>query len=149
MGGRLSDGLGPRKLIVSGWVYYALIYAAFALIRTPSLLVVSFLLYGIYFGLCEPSEKSFVADAVPLSLRGTAFGYYHFVSGLGALPASLLFGFLWHAFSAEAAFLTGSALAMIAAVLIHISTTSSPGSKRVPDAEMELMGRNEAGMGRI
>ncbi len=67
-----------------------MIYAAFAFAKTPNLLIPVFLLYGIYFGLSEPSEKSLVADVVPTDLRGTAFGYYHFVTGLGALPASLL-----------------------------------------------------------
>lgn len=119
-GGRLSDRFGSLKLISSGWIYYALIYSAFAFAKTPNLLIPIFLLYGIYFGLSEPSEKCLVADMVPIDLRGTAFGYYHFVSGLGALPASLLFGFLWHTFSAEAAFLTGSALAILAAILLHI-----------------------------
>jgi MFS family permease len=120
-GGRLSDAFGSLKLITWGWIFYALVYAAFAYAGTPNLLIATFLLYGIYFGLSEPSEKSLVADTVPFHLRGTAFGYYHFVSGLGALPASLLFGFLWHAFSAETAFFTGAALAMLAAVLLQMS----------------------------
>jgi MFS family permease len=120
-GGRLADGFGPRNLIISGWIFYALIYAAFAFIGTPNLLIIVFLLYGIYFGLSEPAEKSLVADMVAPNLRGTAFGYYHFVAGLGALPASLLFGFLWHALSAEAAFLTGAALAAAAGTLLFLS----------------------------
>ena len=37
-GGRLADGFGSRKLIISGWIFYALIYAAFAFIRTPNVL---------------------------------------------------------------------------------------------------------------
>jgi MFS family permease len=144
-GGRLADGFGSRKLIISGWVFYALVYAAFAVSRTPTLLIPTFLLYGIYFGLSEPSEKSLVADIVPLNLRGSAFGYYHFVSGLGALPASLLFGFLWHVFSAQAAFFAGAALAMLAAVLLQISG-SRPALKRLPDTEMELVGRKRTGL---
>ncbi len=139
-GGRLSDLFGSPKLITSGWTFYALVYAAFACVETPNLLVATFLLYGIYFGLCEPSEKSLVADIVPLNRRGTAFGYYHFVSGIGALPASLLFGFLWHTFSAQAAFLTGAALAMLAAVVLQMSRPR-PESKRLPDTKMELIGR--------
>ncbi len=143
-GGRLADVFGSKKLIVSSWGFYALVYAAFAFSKAPNLLIATFLLYGIYFGLSEPSEKSLVADIVPLNLRGSAFGYYHFVSGLGALPASLLFGFLWHAFSAEAAFLTGAALATLAAVLLQISG-SRPDLKRLPDTEMELVGRKGPG----
>lgn len=147
-GGRLADSLGSRKLIISGWIFYALIYAAFAFSEAPDILIATFLLYGIYFGLCEPSEKSLVADMVPLNLRGTAFGYYHFVSGLGALPASILFGFLWHSFSARTAFLTGAALAMLAAVLLQISSVRRA-SKRLPDTEMELIRRKTTGLRRV
>lgn len=120
-GGHLSDRFGPRRLIVAGWIVYALIYAAFSIANTPIALIVIFLLYGIYFGLTEPSEKSLVVSLVPVNLRGTAFGYYHFIVGLGALPASLLFGLLWHTFSAEVAFLTGAGLALLAALLLIVS----------------------------
>jgi len=72
----------------------ALGFAAFTFVNAQGLLITTFLVCGIYFGLCEPSEKSLVSDIAPLNLRGTAFGYYHFITGLGALPASLLFGFL-------------------------------------------------------
>ncbi|MGA2224957.1 MAG: MFS transporter [Syntrophobacteraceae bacterium] len=120
-GGRLADGFGSRKLIISGWIFYALIYAAFAFIRTPNALVAIFLLYGVYVGLSEPAEKSLVADMVAPNLRGTAFGCYHFIVGIGALPASIVFGFLWQTLSAEAAFLTGAALAVAASTLLFLS----------------------------
>lgn len=120
-GGRLSDTLGSRRLIISGWIFYALIYAAFSYVDSPDLLIAVFLLYGIYFGLTEPSEKAYVAAAVPVNLRGTAFGYYHFIVGLGALPASLVFGLLWHAFGVKAAFLTGAGLAIAAAILLSVT----------------------------
>ncbi len=137
-GGQLSDNFGSRKLIIAGWVFYAFTYAAFAFVNTPNLLTAIFLLYGIYFGLSEPSEKSLVADIVPLNFRGTAFGYYHFTLGLGALPASLLFGLLWHAFSAEAAFLTGAALAIFATILILRSPIGYRGAEN--ENEIEKIG---------
>ncbi len=117
-GGRLCDNLGSRKLIICGWIVYASIYAAFSIVNTPHSLAAVFLLYGIYFGMTEPSEKSLVVELVPAHLRGSAFGYYHFIVGLGALPASLLFGFIWHVAGATAAFLTGAALALLGAVLL-------------------------------
>ena len=120
-GGRLADGFGSRKLIISGWIFYALIYAAFAFTRAPNALIAIFLLYGVYFGLSEPAEKSLVADTVAPNLRGTAFGCYHFIVGLGALPASIVFGLLWQTVSAEAAFITGAALALLASTLLFLS----------------------------
>jgi MFS family permease len=91
-GGSLSDRLGRKPVIVSGWLYYALIYLGFGLVNQKGMAIFLFLAYGLYYGMCEPSEKAFIGDLAPKALRGTAFGYYYLVTGLGALPASLLFG---------------------------------------------------------
>ncbi|MDD5306806.1 MAG: MFS transporter [Deltaproteobacteria bacterium] len=117
-GGRLSDRLGRRPMIACGWIVYAAVYLAFALVGSRAGLVAVFLSYGLYFGLTEPAEKAWVADLVPERLRGTAFGLYHGAIGLAALPASLLFGLLWHAFGSPVAFVAGAGLAAIAAVLL-------------------------------
>ena len=117
---KLADLRGRRSIIASGWLYYAAIYGAFAYVESQAAVIATFLLYGIYFGMVEPSEKAMVADLVPRRLRGTAFGYYHFTIGLGALPASLIFGMVWQTFGASAAFLMGAALAGAAAGLLFL-----------------------------
>ena len=48
-----------------------------------------------YFGLTEGAEKAWVADLAPADSRGNAFGIYNAMIGIGALIASLLFGFIW------------------------------------------------------
>ncbi len=125
LGGPLSDKLGRRPLVLSGWVVYAVVYLAFAAVNHSGALIAVFLAYGIYFGLSEPSEKAWVADLVPDSLRGTAYGYYNGVIGIGALPASLVFGFLWHTWGKAAAFGTGAALAALASVLLLLVRSSA------------------------
>ena len=79
-----------------------------------------FLLYGFYFGFAEGTEKALVADLAPASRRGFAFGLYTAVQGLGALAASVLFGVVWNAFGAAAAFGTGAALALAATGLLFM-----------------------------
>lgn len=116
--GSLSDRLGRKPLIISGWIYYALIYLGFALVSQKEGLIALFLAYGVFYGLCEPSEKAFVADLAPKALRGTAFGYYNLVLGLFALPASLLFGFVGQAWGYPSAFGVGAALAGMASILL-------------------------------
>ncbi|MBU2549403.1 MAG: MFS transporter [Proteobacteria bacterium] len=116
VGGRLSDRMGRRTMILGGWSVYAAVYLAFALVDGRGGLITVFLLYGLYFGLTEPSEKAWVVDLVPASVRGTAFGYYHGAIGLAALPASLIFGLLWHFLGAATAFIAGAALAASAVV---------------------------------
>lgn len=115
-GGRLSDRLGRKPLMVSGWAFYALIYLGFACVGSKEGIIALFLAYGMYYGLCEPSEKAFVADLAPKTLRGTAFGYYNLVLGLGAVPASLIFGFIGQSWGYPLAFGVGAALAGLAAI---------------------------------
>jgi len=105
-------------MILSGWAVYAMIYLSFGLSGSPSLRIALFIAYGIYFGLTEPTEqKAWIAGLVPTHLRGTAFGYYHGVIGLGALPASLLFGLIWQVWGTAAAFTAGACPAMAACLL--------------------------------
>jgi MFS family permease len=118
-GGILSDRVGRRHLIAAGWILYSLVYAAFAYVDAPGPLIVVFLSYGLYFGLTEGVEKAWIADLAPIARRGTAFGYYNAVIGLGALLASLIFGLIWTRVSPHAAFLTGAALAMAATLLLY------------------------------
>jgi MFS family permease len=116
--GALSDRI-PRKWVVAGgWCVYAACYAAFALVEGPVATVAVFLLYGLYAAACEGVERAMVADFVPPSRRGTAFGWFHFVVGICALPASVLFGLLWKTFGAAIAFGASAGLAVAAAVLL-------------------------------
>jgi MFS family permease len=125
-GGELSDRLGRRHLIGAGWLFYAAVYAAFAFVETPGLLVTVFLAYGAYFGLTEGVEKAWIADLAPKTRRATAFGYYNATTGIGALLASLIFGLIWTRVSPKAAFLTGATLAAAATLLLYL---------RFPDEE--------------
>jgi len=119
-GGRLSDRGGRKGFVLAGWIVYAAIYLSFALVDSPVGLVGLFIAYGIYFGLTEPVERAWVADLVPANLRGSAFGFYNGAVGLAALPASLLFGFLWQQFGPHAAFGAGAALAIVAAGVLGL-----------------------------
>jgi MFS family permease len=125
-GGWLTDKIGRKPVIVMGWSYYALIYLAFAFVSSPSGFIVLFLLYGVFYGLCEPSEKAFVADLAPKNLRGTAFGYYNLVMGLGALPASLIFGFACTRWGYPSAFILGALLAGVASLLLLLLVRPQP-----------------------
>jgi MFS family permease len=119
LGGDLSDRFGRRHLIAAGWLWYAGVYAGFAFVDAPAGLVAIFLSYGIYFGLTEGVEKAWIADLAPIAKRGTAFGYYNAVVGIGALLASLIFGLIWTRLSPDAAFLTGASLAIAATLLLY------------------------------
>jgi hypothetical protein len=75
-----------------------------------------FAAYGLFYAMTEGTEKAFVADMVPSARRGAAYGWYNLAIGLGALPASLIFGAIWDRASPRAAFLFGATLSLLAAL---------------------------------
>ncbi len=119
--GALSDRIGRRKLILTGWLAYGLVYLGFALAQTGLHVWVLFGLYGVYYAMTEGVAKAFVADLVPAERRGTAYGLYNAALALTALPASLLAGVLWQGIGswgglgASAPFIFGALLALGAA----------------------------------
>lgn len=116
----LSDRFDRRKMIIGGWTVYAVLYLAFGLLPAMTwLLWPMFAAYGVFLAATEGVEKALVADMVPRSLAGTAFGWYNLVVGVALLPASVLFGWLWSQASPLAAFAFGSGCAFVAALLLR------------------------------
>jgi MFS family permease len=112
--GVLSDRLGRRRVIILGWFIYALVYLGFALASELWQVWLLFAGYGLYYGVVEGVARAFVADLVPEEKRGTAYGLYHGVVGVALLPASLIAGWLWQAYSPAAPFYFGAGLAFMA-----------------------------------
>lgn len=127
IGGDLSDRLGRKTVIISGWMVYALVYAGFAFVGSAWQCWVLFITYGVYFGLTEGVEKAFVADMVPAKKAGTAYGLYNLAYGITVFPASLLFGLVWTNFGAPAAFLASAGVSLAAiAMLSTIRSENTP-----------------------
>lgn len=121
-----SDTLGRKRVILIGWVIYAAVYLGFAFLdRLPVNLRIAatlalFAVYALYYAFTEGAEKAFVADLAGPGMRGSAFGLYHFTIGLGALPASLIFGLIYQKFGAASAFGTGAGLAFVSMILLAV-----------------------------
>jgi len=115
-GGALSDRFGRRPLIIAGWLIYAAVYFGFARANAVWHAWALFALYGLFYAMTEGTEKALVADLVPSARRGAAFGWYNLAIGLGALPASLIFGAIWDRVGPETAFIFGASLALVAAM---------------------------------
>jgi len=122
--GSLSDRIGRRKLIIGGWLVYAAIYAGFGLAQEGWHIWALYAVYGLYYGLAFGTGKAMIADLVPEASRGTAYGTHNAVLGILDFPASLIAGILWHGlggwegFGPSAPFLFGSAMALMAALLM-------------------------------
>jgi len=124
--GALSDRIGRRGIIISGWGVYALTYVGFAFASSQLHVWLLFTIYGLFYGLTEGTEKALLADIAPAGERGSAFGWYNFAIGIGALPASLMFGFIWQTAGSGAAFCFGAGLAAVASVLLMLLVRPIP-----------------------
>lgn len=125
--GMLSDRIGRRSMIIGGWIVYAVVYTGFAVSGSASALIAWFLVYSVYTAATEGSEKALIADLTADQFRATAFGWHAAVQGIGALAAGVLFGLLWQYFGAPVAFMTGAALALLAAVLLALQDLQTLG----------------------
>ena len=122
--GSLSDRIGRRRLIVGGWIVYAVIYIGFAFASAAWQFWALYVVYGLYYGMAFGTANALVADLVPANLRGTAYGTYNAIVGILAFPASFIAGVLWqgigawHGLGPAAPFLFGGGLALLAALLM-------------------------------
>ncbi|MGE5591037.1 MAG: MFS transporter [Bacillota bacterium] len=116
--GALSDRLGRKPLLIGGFLVFAVIYAGFALANVAWMAWPLFIGYGLYYAATEGIQKAYITDHALAASRGTAIGVFNALTGLAALPASLLAGFLWDQLSPAAPFWVGAATAALSAVLL-------------------------------
>lgn len=116
--GRLSDRIPRRWLICIGYLIYAGVYAAFAVLTDSRGVGLLFAVYGSYYALTEGVIKAWVADLVPSASRASVFGVLNWVVGFAALPASLIAGWIWQRYSPAAPFALGSVMAFLASLLL-------------------------------
>lgn len=118
--GGLSDRIGREKVIIIGWLAYALAYLGFAFAKNTWQIWLLFAFYGIYYATTEGVAKALVADLVNPGQRGRAYGLYNTALGLVALPAGLIAGLLWDKVSPTAPFFFGGIIAIISLILLTI-----------------------------
>lgn len=119
--GGWSDRFGRRRLLVAGWLLYAVVYAVFPFARSTTAFLVLLLIYALPFALTEGSERAWIAQYLVPASRGKGFGVYYLVSGVCTLGGTALFGWLFQSVSPLAAFATGSGLAAVAAAAVLVA----------------------------
>ncbi|MBI4600097.1 MFS transporter [Candidatus Uhrbacteria bacterium] len=118
--GSLSDRIGREKVILLGWCAYAIAYLGFGLASASYQIWLLFAFYGLYYATTYGVAKAFVADMVPATHRGRAYGIYNTAIGLVSLPASFIAGLLWDRVNPSAPFLFGAVLAACASLCFII-----------------------------
>ena len=108
-GGWLSDRLGARAALALGILVYAAAVAALSAALGQAAALAVFLGHGLVAGLIEPAERVAVAKLAPVR-TGRGFGNYQGLAGLAALPAGLVFGWIYRDAGGPAAFMASAAV---------------------------------------
>ena len=120
--GTLSDKIGREKLIILGFLTYAVVYFFFGKYKNINVFLFLFVLYGFYSALTDSSQKAMISDIVSKDLKGTGYGLYHAVLGITLLPASLIAGILYDKVNSDAPFYFGAVMALLATILMILFT---------------------------
>ena len=118
--GILADKIGMKKMILFSFLFYAGIYAGLAFVSNQYQILGLFILYGLFKGMSEGTQRAYLASIAPPERKATAFGIYHMAVGFALLPASIIAGTLWDKIGPEATFLYGTVTALLAFVLFGI-----------------------------
>lgn len=112
--GKLADRFPHTRLLALGLVVLMLADLVLAYSQHWPSLLLGVALWGIHLGMTQGLLAAMVADTAPADLRGTAYGFFNLLSGLGMLLASGLAGFLWNGFGAEMTFYAGAGFCVLA-----------------------------------
>ena len=116
--GILSDWLGRRRVMQTGFLIFAVVYAGFAFIKSTFFIWPLFALYGFYAAMTEGVSKAAIVDLVAPAHRGSAIGFFYLLTGVAALIASTLAGWLWKELGASAALGFSAITALLAAAFL-------------------------------
>jgi len=118
--GSLSDRIGKEKILIIGYIIYAVVYYGFGITSSLGVITTLFALYGLYSAATDGIQKAFISDLVDKNKKGTGLGIYNALLGITLLPASLIAGLLYDKVNSSIPFYFGAATAFVSAILMVI-----------------------------
>jgi MFS family permease len=120
--GWFSDRYPRRKIAATGYVIFAVVYFVFGLAPSTHAIWITMAIYGVYYALTQPVLKALIVESVHPGVQGQALGIYFFATSVAALAASLITGQLWKHYGASVPFYFSAALAVVATLLLLITS---------------------------
>jgi MFS family permease len=116
--GSLSDKIGKEKILIAGFLIYAVVYFGFGFTGSTKTVIALFALYGLYSAATDGIQKAFVSDIVDKNKQGTGLGIYNALLGITLLPSSLVAGILYDKVNSRVPFYFGAATAVVSTILM-------------------------------
>lgn len=116
--GKRSDKIGRKRLLVTGYIIFAIVYLGFAFTVNNLFLIAIFILYGLYTAMTAGVERAFISEISPKELKGTMLGLHSTIVGIALLPASSIAGILWTSFGVKVPFIFGAFMSLTAALIL-------------------------------
>jgi len=118
--GTLADRVGKEKILILGYLIYAIVYYGFGVSTSAIAMFSLFALYGLYSAATDSIQKAFVSDIIDKNKKGTGLGIYNALLGITLLPASLIAGVLYDRVNSRVPFYFGAATAFVSAILMVV-----------------------------
>jgi MFS family permease len=128
--GRLSDRMSRRRVAALGYLVFAVVYFAFAIGTSGSLIWSAMAFYGLFYALTAPVLKALVVETVAPEARGQALGVYFSVTSVAALLASVITGELWKVYGPRLPFCLSASTAMVSAAFLLLWRPSNDADMR-------------------
>jgi MFS family permease len=124
--GKLADTTNPLWLLIAG---LAVLTAADVVLANGNhwgIVVVGVALWGLHMGMTQGLLAMMVSRTAPERLRGTAFGFFNLMTGVGTLVASLVAGGLWDRIGPAATFYAGAGFCVVTIALLYFGRATAP-----------------------
>lgn len=119
--GKLADRYRKMNIFLIGLFIYAIAYYLFSKNLNYTTLIITFLLYGLFYAFTNGIIKAILVETIASESKGAAIGFYEGVNSIGLLFANLITGFLWYQWGAQTAFMTISIIVFAIAIIMTIN----------------------------
>jgi MFS family permease len=120
--GKLADRYSKMNIFLIGLFIYATVYLLLSKNINHTTIVVSFILYGLFYAFTNGIIKAILVETVPSENKGAAIGFYEGFNSIGLLVANLTTGFIWYQWGPETAFISISVIVFVIAILMKINS---------------------------
>jgi len=115
--GKAIDRFGPRKFLVSSFIVTGAALGVFPFYHTLATTFAVVALLGIAYAFILPAWNSVLDHSIDADKKGTLWGVFMTVEGLGSAVGPYLGGLLWDKWSPEAPFLVSSGVILTMGLL--------------------------------